>query len=67
MSHPGHGGTARHEPRLIAWELTRSCNLNCRHCRAAAEQGPYKGELTLDEVKRVVDNINAVLPPEDPS
>jgi heme b synthase len=57
MSHPGHGGAKRHEPRLIAWELTRSCNLNCRHCRAAAERGPYEGELTLEEIKRVLDNI----------
>ena len=22
--------------RLIAWEVTRSCNLACRHCRADA-------------------------------
>ena len=35
-------------PKLIAWEVTRSCNLSCRHCRASAEKGPYPGELTLD-------------------
>ena len=59
MSHPNHGDPRPHEPRLIAWELTRSCSLNCRHCRAAAERGPYEGELTLDEIKRVVDNVAA--------
>jgi heme b synthase len=32
-------------PRLVAWEVTRRCNLNCVHCRAAAERGPYAGEL----------------------
>ena len=28
-------------PRIIAWEITRSCNLSCVHCRAAAEFGHY--------------------------
>ena len=60
---PSH--TAEHEfaPRLIAWEITRSCNLRCKHCRAAAEHGPYEGELTLEEIKRVVDNIAAHFKP----
>ena len=38
--------------RLVAWEVTRSCNLNCIHCRAAAERGPYEGELTTDEIAK---------------
>ncbi|MBN2312078.1 MAG: radical SAM protein, partial [Candidatus Hydrogenedentes bacterium] len=59
MSHPPHAEGNRHAPRLIAWELTRSCNLNCRHCRAAATTGPYPDELTLDEIKRVLDNVAA--------
>lgn len=45
------------QPRLIAWEITRSCNLSCQHCRAAAQHGPYENELSLDEVKRVLDNV----------
>ncbi len=36
-------------PRLIAWEVTRSCNLNCIHCRAAARFGPYPNELNTEE------------------
>ena len=43
--------------RMIAWEVTRSCNLNCIHCRAAAERGPYEGELTSKEALRLVDDI----------
>jgi heme b synthase len=43
--------------RMIAWELTRNCNLNCIHCRAAASKGPYEGELTLPECKQVIDQI----------
>lgn len=44
-------------PRLIAWEITRSCELNCIHCRAAARYGPYDNELTSEEIFRTMDNI----------
>ena len=50
-------------PRIIAWEITRSCNLSCAHCRAAAEFGHYKGELSLDEIKSVIDNICTISNP----
>jgi len=42
---------------MVAWELTRSCNLACVHCRASAERGPYPGELTTYECLRVMDEI----------
>jgi len=45
------------ELRMIAWELTRSCNLSCIHCRASAEFGPYENELSGEEVFRVMDEI----------
>ena len=44
-------------PRLIAWEVTRSCPLACKHCRAAARNQPYEGELTTAEGKRLLENI----------
>ncbi len=44
-------------PRMIAWEITRSCNLACVHCRASALCGPYKGELSTAEAKALIDNI----------
>lgn len=50
-------------PRILAWEITRSCNLSCAHCRAAAEFGHYKGELSLDEIKAVIDNIVTISNP----
>ncbi|MBM4329823.1 MAG: heme b synthase [Deltaproteobacteria bacterium] len=43
--------------RMVAWEVTRSCNLNCRHCRAAAERGPYPGELSTEESLKLIDEI----------
>lgn len=55
--HAAPAGHARNQLRLIAWEITRSCNLNCRHCRAAASKGPYSGELTTVECEQVLRNI----------
>lgn len=43
--------------RMIAWEVTRRCNLNCVHCRAAAERGPYPGELGTGEALALIDEI----------
>jgi heme b synthase len=52
-----------HALRMVAWEVTRSCNLACIHCRASAKYGPYAGELTTDEALRLVDAIAAVSKP----
>lgn len=46
--------------RLVAWETTRNCNLNCVHCRAAATCGPYSGELDTAASFRLLDQIREV-------
>ena len=43
--------------RMVAWEVTRSCNLNCVHCRAASERGPYAEELNTEEAFRLITDI----------
>ena len=48
---------------MVAWELTRSCNLACSHCRASAERGPYPGELSTEEVLRVMDEMASISKP----
>jgi heme b synthase len=48
---------SKNELRLVAWEITRSCNLNCVHCRAAAERGPYPGELDTEKCLEILDQI----------
>ena len=68
---PGAGPAARafeertgiKAPRIIAWEITRSCNLACAHCRAAAHCAPYPGELSLPECKRVMNDIASITDP----
>lgn len=42
---------------MVAWEVTRSCNLSCRHCRASSKLGPYPNELTTQECFKVIDDI----------
>ena len=44
-------------PRLIAWELTRKCNLNCVHCRAGSDRGPYPGELQTAKCLEILEQI----------
>lgn len=46
-----------HDLRMVAWEITRSCNLDCVHCRAAAKYGPYEGEFTTEQCLSLLDDI----------
>ena len=43
--------------RLVAWELTRSCNLACRHCRAEAHERPYPGECDTAAARALIDSF----------
>ncbi|MFH1382030.1 MAG: radical SAM protein [Chloroflexota bacterium] len=46
--------------QLVAWEITRSCNLFCAHCRASADNSQYRNELSTDECFRLIDRIAEV-------
>lgn len=48
------------ELRLVAWEITRNCNLSCIHCRAAATMGPYENELDTRACFALLDQIREV-------
>jgi len=48
---------------MVAWEVTRSCNLACVHCRASAKRGPYEGELDTNRCKKLLDEIAAFSSP----
>ncbi len=52
-----------HPLRMVAWELTRGCNLACVHCRASSERGPYPGELSTEECLSVIDEIASISKP----
>jgi heme b synthase len=57
MNHSIHKSEKIPPLRLLAWEVTRRCNLACLHCRAAAGSGPYPGELTTAEGKKLLDDL----------
>lgn len=46
--------------RLVAWEVTRRCNLSCLHCRASSELGPYPGEMSTEEGRVLLEQIRRV-------
>ncbi len=46
------------EPKWIAWEITRRCNLNCVHCRSSSElQAKEHPDFSLIEAKAIMDDI----------
>lgn len=44
-------------PMLIYWELTRACDLACRHCRAEAVVDRDPDELTTDDARGLLRQI----------
>ena len=42
---------------MLAWEITRRCNLRCRHCRASASSEPLPGEFTTERAKALLRHI----------
>jgi radical SAM protein with 4Fe4S-binding SPASM domain len=50
-------------PHVVAWNLTKRCNLRCSHCYISA--GPFESaeaELSTAECRRVIDELVAVNP-----
>lgn len=45
-------------PYLVLWELTRACNLACRHCRARAIRQRSPEELSLDDCRRLLADLS---------
>jgi len=44
-------------PFLAIWEVTQSCDLACKHCRAAAQPIAHPEELNTEEAKKLIDQI----------
>lgn len=55
---PARGGINYDEsPFLAIWEVTQSCDLACKHCRAAAQPLAHPDQLTNAEGKALIDQI----------
>jgi AdoMet-dependent heme synthase len=53
----GSGTIINPRLNLVAWEITRACNLKCSHCRASAVDDRSPQELSLRECYQVIDGI----------
>jgi len=52
------------EPKWIAWEITRRCNLKCVHCRSSSElEAAGHPDFDFAEAKRVLDDIASYAKP----
>jgi len=55
---PARGGINYDEaPFLAIWEVTQSCDLACKHCRAAAQPIAHPDQLSTAEGKALIDQI----------
>jgi len=48
---------------VVAWNMTRACNLRCRHCYAAAGSRAAANELTTGEAKKLLADLAALRVP----
>lgn len=52
------------EPKWLAWEITRRCNLHCVHCRSSSElEAQGHPDFSLAEAKRILDDISSYASP----
>jgi len=52
------------EPKWIAWEITRRCNLRCVHCRSSSElEAKGHPDFSTEEAYRVIDDISGYAKP----
>jgi radical SAM protein len=46
-----------HSPFVMFYEVTRACDLHCKHCRACAQPLRHPSELTTEESMTLLDQI----------
>ena len=47
-------------PFIVFWEVTRACDLVCKHCRADAVPGRDPNELSTEEGKELLSEIKSM-------
>jgi AdoMet-dependent heme synthase len=48
---------------LVAFEITRTCTLSCRHCRGDSRKEAYSKELSFKEIQTILGNIASFAKP----
>lgn len=60
LENPTPPGPRRAPPGpVVIWNLVRRCNLTCKHCYSISADTDFPGELSTDEVYRVMDDLKA--------
>jgi len=60
LENPAPPGPRRAPPGpVVIWNLVRRCNLTCKHCYSISADTDFPGELSTDEVYRVMDDLKA--------
>ncbi len=49
-------GTGAVKP-VVIWNLTRRCNLKCRHCYTVSADVDFPGELTHDQAMATLEDL----------
>ena len=60
LDNPTAVGPRRNPPGpVVIWNLIRRCNLTCKHCYSISADSDFPGELSTDEVFKVMDDLKA--------
>lgn len=54
--HQKHGTSHGHGP-VVVWNITRTCNLRCRHCYSDSDSSTQENELTTREALSLIDDL----------
>ena len=58
IKHPTPLGPKRQPPGpVVIWNLIRRCNLACKHCYSISADTDFPGELSTDDLYRVMDDL----------
>lgn len=49
--------SARTRKPIVVWTMSRRCNLHCVHCYSDSDNREYPGELTVDEARRMLEDL----------
>ncbi len=50
-------GTGRNRGPVVVWNITRACNLSCRHCYAGEKSFPHPEEISTGEALKVIEDL----------
>lgn len=52
-----HEGSVKSNKPIVIWNMTKACNLRCKHCYATATPHAAEGELSTEEGKAFIDDV----------